>query len=142
MRSLTFLTRSLFPLVFLFVVLSLGGCLFNNGPDKDSVRQILQDQLDPSGKVIVVERIDSLNSAEQNKQWTVDAAATLMFKQSAEQVAKSMQNADSASSLLGTVGQIGLMLQFGNFKAGQTKTYRTRLHLLKGSGGWMPIKRK
>lgn len=143
MRPLTFFTRSLFPLVFLSAVfMSLGGCLFNHGPDTDSVRQILQDQLDPSGKVIVVERIDSLNSAEQNHQWTVDVAATLVFKQSAEQVAKSLQNADSASSLLGAVGQIGLMLQFGNFKAGQTQTYRTRLQLLKGSSGWMPIKRK
>lgn len=143
MRPLTIFARSLFPLVFLSAVfMSLGGCLFNHGPDKDSVRQILQDQLDPSGKVIVVERIDSLNSAEQNHQWTVDVAATLVFKQSAEQVAKSLQNADSASSLLGTVGQIGLMLQFGNFKAGQTQTYRTRLQLLKGSSGWMPIKRK
>lgn len=138
MRPSTFLTRSL----FLLVLISLGGCLFNNGPDKDSVRQILQDQLDPSGKVIVVERIDSLNSAEQNQQWTVDAAATLIFKQSAEQVAKSLQSADSASSLLGTVGQIGLMLQFGNFKEGQTQTYRTRLQLLKGTSGWMPVERK
>jgi len=138
LRPLTFLTRSL----FLLVLLSLGGCLFNNGPDKDSVRQILQDQLDPSGKVIVVERIDSLNAAEQDQKWTVDVAATLAFKQSAEQVAKSLQSADSASSLLGTVGQIGLMLQFGNFKAGQTQTYRTRLQLLKGSSGWMPVERK
>lgn len=124
------------------LLLSLAGCLFNNGPDKDSVRQILQDQLDPSGKVIVVERIDSLNAAEQNKQWTVDVAATLAFKQSAEQVAKSLQSADSASSLLGAVGQLGLMLQFGDFKAGQTQTYRTRLHLLKGSSGWMPVERR
>ncbi|MBD3816764.1 MAG: hypothetical protein IE913_10020 [Halothiobacillus sp.] len=138
MRPLTFLTRSL----FLLVLLSLAGCLFNNGPDKDSVRQILQDQLDPSGKVIVVERIDSLNSAEQDQKWTVDVAATLLFKQSAEQVAKSLQSADSASSLLGTVGQIGLMLQFGNFKAGQTQTYHSRLQLLKGSSGWMPVERK
>lgn len=138
MRPLTFLTRSLFLLVFL----SLGGCLFNNGPDKDSVRQILQDQLDPSGKVIVVEHIDSLNAAEQDQKWTVDTAATLVFKQSAEQVAKSLQSADSASSLLGTVGQIGLMLQFGNFKAGQTQTYHARLQLLKGSSGWMPVERK
>ena len=138
MRPLTFLTRSLFLLVFL----SLGGCLFNNGPDKDSVRQILQDQLDPSGKVIVVEHIDSINAAEQDQKWTVDTAATLVFKQSAEQVAKSLQSADSASSLLGTVGQIGLMLQFGNFKAGQTQTYHARLQLLKGSSGWMPVERK
>lgn len=138
MRPLTFLTRSL----FLLVLLSLGGCLFNNGPDKDSVRQILQDQLDPSGKVILVERIDSLNAAEQDQKWTVDVTATLAFKQSAEQVAKSLQNADSASGLLGTVGQIGLMLQFGNFKEGQTQTYRTRLQLLKGSSGWMPAERK
>jgi hypothetical protein len=122
--------------------MSLGGCLFNNGPDKDSVRQILQDQLDPSGKVIVVEHIDSLNSAEHDQKWTVDTAATLIFKQSAEQVAKSLQSADSASSLLGTVGQIGLMLQFGNFKAGQTQTYHARLQLLKGSSGWMPVERK
>lgn len=143
MRPLTFLTRSLFSLVLLSVVfMSLGGCLFNNGPDKDSVRQILQDQLDPSGKVIVVERIDSLNSAEHDQKWTVDTAATLIFKQSAEQVAKSLQSADSASSLLGTVGQIGLMLQFGNFKAGQTQTYHARLQLLKGSSGWMPVERK
>ena len=140
MRPLTFLTRSLFSLVLLSVVfMSLGGCLFNNGPDKDSVRQILQDQLDPSGKVIVVEHIDSLNSAEHDQKWTVDTAATLIFKQSAEQVAKSLQSADSASSLLGTVGQIGLMLQFGNFKAGQTQTYHTRLQLLKGSTGWQPV---
>lgn len=138
MRPLTFLTRSL----FLLVLLSLAGCLFNNGPDKDSVRQILQDQLDPSGKVIVVERINSLNSAEQDQKWTVDVAATLLFKQSAEQLAKSLQSADSASSLLGTVGQIGLMLQFGNFKAGQTRTYHSRLQLLKGSSGWMPVERK
>ena len=138
MRPLTFLTRSLFLLVFL----SLGGCQFNNGPDKDSVRQILQDQLDPSGKVIVVEHIDSINAAEQDQKWTVDTAATLVFKQSAEQVAKSLQSADSASSLLGTVGQIGLMLQFGNFKAGQTQTYHARLQLLKGSSGWMPVERK
>ncbi|OZB74569.1 MAG: hypothetical protein B7X37_05335 [Halothiobacillus sp. 14-55-98] len=138
MRPLTFLTRSL----FLLALLSLAGCLFNNGPDKDSVRQILQDQLDPSGKVIVVERIDSLNSAEQDQKWAVDVAATLVFKQSAEQVAKSLQSADSASSLLGTVGQIGLMLQFGNFKAGQTQTYHSRLQLLKGSSGWMPVERK
>lgn len=138
MRSLTFFTRSLFFLV----ILSLGGCLFNNGPDKDSVRQILQDQIDPSGKVIVVEHIDSLNAAEQNQQWTVDVTATLAFKQSAEQVAASMQNADSADSLLGTVGQLGLMLRFGNFKAGQTQTYRARLQLLKGSNGWMPVERK
>ncbi|ACX97092.1 hypothetical protein [Halothiobacillus neapolitanus] len=138
MRPLTFLTRSL----FLLALLSLAGCLFNNGPDKDSVRQILQDQLDPSGKVIVVERIDSLNSAEQDQKWAVDVAATLVFKQSAEQVAKSLQSADSANSLLGTVGQIGLMLQFGNFKAGQTQTYHSRLQLLKGSSGWMPVERK
>jgi len=138
LRPLTFLTRSL----FLLALLSLAGCLFNNGPDKDSVRQILQDQLDPSGKVIVVERIDSLNSAEQDQKWAVDVAATLVFKQSAEQVAKSLQSADSASSLLGTVGQIGLMLQFGNFKAGQTQTYHSRLQLLKGSSGWMPVERK
>ncbi|OZB83706.1 MAG: hypothetical protein B7X28_01710 [Halothiobacillus sp. 13-55-253] len=135
---MTFLTRSL----FLLALLSLAGCLFNNGPDKDSVRQILQDQLDPSGKVIVVERIDSLNSAEQDQKWAVDVAATLVFKQSAEQVAKSLQSADSANSLLGTVGQIGLMLQFGNFKAGQTQTYHSRLQLLKGSSGWMPVERK
>ena len=87
MRVLSFFPRILLVLA----LLPLGGCLFNNGPDKDSVRQILQDQIDPSGRVIVVERIDSVNSAEQHQQWTVDVVATLMFRQSAEQLAKSLQ---------------------------------------------------
>ncbi|MHB1230368.1 MAG: hypothetical protein ACYCY3_08705 [Halothiobacillus sp.] len=121
------------------LLLSLAGCLFNQGPDKEAIRQILQDKLDPSGKVIVVQAINTLNAAEQNQRWTVDVTATLLFKQGADEVANTLQNANSVANFLGTAGQIGLMLQFGNFKAGQTQAYSTRLTLLKGSSGWMPI---
>jgi hypothetical protein len=125
-----------------FLVLLLAGCGFNQGPDKNAVRQILQDKLDPSAKVIVVQTIDQLNAAQptdgQNPRWMVDVTVTLLFKQSAAEVAGALQNADSVPNFLSTAGQISLMLQFGNFKAGETQAYRTRLVLLKGSSGWMP----
>ncbi len=128
----------------LCLIVLLAGCGLNSGPDTSSVRQILQDQLDPSGKVIVVQSIDHLNAVKpenpQNPRWTVDVTATLRFQQSAAGVAATLQNADSVPNFLSTAGQIGLMLQFGNFKAGETQTYRTRLELLKGSSGWMPAK--
>lgn len=133
------------PLSRTFIVLALfalTGCgFFSHGPDKDTVRQILQDQIDPSGKVVIVQSIDSLNAAEQGQQWLVDVNATLLFKKSAEQLAQSLQAPSSGAGMLGTMGQIGLVLQFGNFKAGQTQAYQTRLVLLHGSGGWMPAHR-
>lgn len=133
------------PLSRTFIVLALfalTGCgFFSHGPDKDTVRQILQDQIDPSGKVVIVQSIDSLNAAEQGQQWLVDVNATLLFKKSAEQLAQSLQAPSSGAGMLGTMGQIGLVLQFGNFKAGQTQAYQARLVLLHGSGGWMPAHR-
>ncbi|OYY56402.1 MAG: hypothetical protein B7Y53_01890 [Halothiobacillus sp. 28-55-5] len=137
-RSMQF-GRWVFGLVF---ILFLTGCGFNQGPDKNAVRQILQDKLDPSGQVIVVQTINTLNAAApadaQNPRWMVDVTATLLFKQSAAEVAGALQNANSVPNFLSTAGQISLMLQFGNFKAGETQAYHTRLVLLKGSSGWMP----
>ncbi len=123
------------------LVLFLTSCGFNQGPDKNTVRQILQDKLDPSSQVIVVQTINTLNAAkpaaEQNPRWMVDVDATLLFKQSAAEVASALQNTRSVPNFLSTAGQISLMLQFGNFKAGETQAYHTRLVLLKGSSGWM-----
>ncbi len=129
-----------------FIVLllgaALGGCLFNQGPDDSSVRQILQDQLDPGATVLVVSQIDALNSVQEaSGRWLVDVTATVQFKQSAESMATSLDQNHPVDGLLGKIGQIGLMLQFGSFKAGQTAPYQTRLVLLKGSAGWMPADR-
>ena len=125
----------------LAVSTGLSGC-FNAGPDDSAVRQILQDQLDPGATVLVVRQIDSLNAAEQaTGRWLVDVTATVVFKQSAEKVATTLDGERPVQGFLGKIGQIGLMLQFGNFKAGQTAPYQTRLMLLKGSEGWMPAER-
>mgnify|MGYP001626176836 CR=1 FL=1 len=126
----------------LILIMLLVGCGVNQAPDKNAVRQILQDKLDPSAKVIVVQAIDTLNAVQpakgQNPRWLVDVTATLLFKQGATEVAGALQHTDSVPNFLSTAGQISLMLQFGNFKAGETQVYRTRLELLKGSLGWMP----
>lgn len=137
-----FFFRTLIRGLILLMALTLTGCLFNHGPDQDSVRQILQDQIDPTGKIIVVQSIDHMNAAEHDKQWAVDVSATLVFKKSAEQLAQSLQAPGSGAGLLGTMGQIGLVLQFGNFKAGQTQAYQTRLALWRGANGWMPVTRR
>lgn len=132
-------TRVLYRALMILALAALAGCgFFSHGPDKDAIRQILQNQIDPSGKTVVVERIDALNAAEQGKQWVVDVKATLLFKKDVAQIAQSLEQAGSGSDVLGTVGKIGLALRFGNFKAGQTQPYQTRLTLLHGSSGWMP----
>ncbi|WP_407275958.1 hypothetical protein [Halothiobacillus sp. DCM-1] len=134
--------RPVLWMVLLALVAGLGGCLFNHGPDDSSVRQILQDQLDPSATVLVVQKIDALNAAKQpSGQWQVDVTATLLFKQSAETMATTLDRSQPAAGFLGKIGQLGLILQFGNFKAGQTLPYQTRLTLLQGSAGWMPASR-
>ena len=118
----------------------LGGC-FGGGPDKDEVRQILQQQIDDTGKVVVVSKIDHLNSAKQAHDWLVDVKATLTFKMSAEDMAKSLQNAPSEQGLSGMAGslsQMGMVLKYGNFKAGDTRKISTRLKLIHGDQGWMP----
>lgn len=132
------LLRHLPRLILALAIMTLAACGFHNGPDKDAVRQILQDQIDPSGQVVVVQSIDALNAAEQAPNWIVDVKATLLFKKNVQQLAQSLEHAASGSDMLGTVGQIGLALRFGNFKAGETQPYQTRLVLLHGSAGWMP----
>lgn len=126
--------------LILLGVLSVGlsGCWFNQGPDDSAVRQIVQDQLDPSATVLVVSRIASLNAVEQAQgRWLVDVSAVVSFKQSAQAMATTLEGGNPVAGFMGTLGQIGLMLQFGNFKAGETAPYQTRLVLLRGSAGWM-----
>lgn len=126
--------------LILLGVLSAGlsGCWFNQGPDDSAVRQIVQDQLDPSATVLMVSRIASLNAVEQAQgRWLVDVSAVVSFKQSAQAMAKTLEGGNPVAGFMGKLGQIGLMLQFGNFKAGETAPYQTRLVLLNGSAGWM-----
>lgn len=126
----------------LILAVGVTGCVFHSGPDDSSVRQILQDQLDPGATVLVVSRIDSLNAvSEASGRWLVDVTATVSFKQDAETMAATLDSERPLHGFLGKIGQIGLMLQFGNFKAGQTAPYQTRLILRQGSTGWMPVER-
>ena len=123
------------------VAACLGACLAvllagcgPNAPKQPDVHEILQSELDPSGEVVVVESIDELNAAEQGDIWLVDVEATLRFPQSLTEVARGMQeNGGAAESL----SRLGLMLRFGQFEAGETRPYRSRLRLIDGDNGWM-----
>ncbi|MFA7522172.1 MAG: hypothetical protein WCY71_04545 [Halothiobacillaceae bacterium] len=117
----------------LFTALLLAGCGLS-GPDRADLQSILQQELDPSGEVVVVDSIEQMNIAEQGDIWLVDVKATLRFPQSLAEVVRDMQeDGDLAQNL----GRLGLMLRFGQFEAGETQPYQTRLKLIKGRSGWM-----
>jgi len=117
----------------LFAALLLAACGLS-GPDRGDVRSILQEGLDHTGEVVVVDSIDEMNAARQDDVWVVDVKATLRFPQSLADVAKGMQEDGGAAESL---GRLGLMLRFGQFEAGETRPYRTRLKLIEGKNGWM-----
>jgi len=126
-----------FPL--LLGTLLLTGC-FNQGPDKDSVRQILQSQIDPKGEVVVVSKIDKLNAAKKGDHWLADVDATLTFQRSADDLTRGVQDAPSGNgvhNLVQSLSQVGLVLKFGAFKKGETQPYHTRMTLIRGDQGWM-----
>lgn len=117
----------------LLAALLLTGCGLS-GPDRTDVQSILQEELDPSGEVVIVAAIDQLNAAQQDDVWVVDVKATLRFPQSLADVAKGMQEDGGAAESL---SRLGLMLRFGQFEAGETRPYRARLKLIEGKNGWM-----
>lgn len=128
-------------LILLLSTLMLTGC-FNSGPDKDSVQRILQDRIDHTGSVVVVSKIDKLNAGKHGGHWLVDVKATLTFKKGADDLAKAVQDAPTTKGvegLMGSLSQMGFLLKFGNFKAGETMPYQTRLTLIHGDNGWMPL---
>jgi len=133
--------RGIGALFLLLSSLTLTGC-FNNGPDADSVQQILQDQIDHTASVVEVSKIDKLNSAKQGDHWLVDVKATLTFQKNAADLAKGVQDAPGSKGvhgLIGSLSQMGYVLKFGDFKAGETMPYQTRLKLIHGENGWMPL---
>ena len=127
------MNRAVTAFATLFLAALLAGC-GPSAPKQADVREILQAELDPSSEVVLVESIDDLNAAEQGDVWLVDVKATLRFPQSLTEVARGMQeNGGAAESL----SRLGLMLRFGQFEAGETRPYRTRLTLIDGRNGWM-----
>ncbi|HSH84748.1 MAG TPA: hypothetical protein VK979_06280 [Guyparkeria sp.] len=117
----------------LFATLLLAGCGLS-GPDRADLQSVLQQELDPSGEVVVVDSIEQMNAAEQDGIWLVDVEASLRFPQSLAAVVRDMQeDGDLAQNL----GRLGLVLRFGQFEAGETQPYQTRLELIKGRSGWM-----
>lgn len=127
------MNRSIATLAGLFLAIVLVGCGLG-GPSQTDVREILQTELDPAGEVVVVESIDNMNAAQQHDIWLVDVEATLRFPQSLTEVAEDMQKNGGAMESL---SRLGLMLRFGQFEAGETRPYRTRLRLIDGKNGWM-----
>lgn len=126
--------RSIASVAGLFLAATLLAGCSPSGPSKADVQEILQSELDPSGEVVQVETIDQLNAAEQGDVWLADVKATLRFPQSLTEVAQGMQeNGGAAESL----SRLGLMLRFGQFEAGETRPYRSRLTLIEGKNGWM-----
>ncbi|MFO7582435.1 hypothetical protein [Guyparkeria sp.] len=123
----------------LLAALALAGC--SQGPDRAEVQAALQQQIDPRAEVVIVERIDSMNAAERGEVWLVDVEATLRFPRDLADVARDMGGADAGESALDHLGRVGLMLRFGEFEAGETRPYRTRLELIEGRDGWMPVAR-
>ena len=120
----------------LLTAMLLAGC--SRGPAETDVQRILQDRLDPGAEVVIVERIDSMNAAEQGETWLVDVEATLRFPRDLADVAGDLGSGKSAEGPLDSLGRLGLMLRFGEFEAGETRPYRARLELIKGQNGWMP----
>ncbi|MCL7745132.1 hypothetical protein LV476_09315 [Guyparkeria hydrothermalis] len=127
------MNRSIATLSGLLLAILLAGCGLG-GPNQADVREILQAELDPSREVVVVESIDNMNAAQQRDMWLVDVEATLRFPQSLTEVAEDMQENGGAMESL---TRLGLMLRFGQFEAGETRPYRTRLRLIDGKNGWM-----
>ncbi len=117
--------------------MALSGC--SQGPDRAEVQALLQQQVDPRAEVVVVERIDSMNAAERGEVWLVDVEATLLFPRDLADVARDMGDSESGETALDHLGRLGLVLRFGEFEAGETRPYRTRLELIEGRDGWMPV---
>ena len=117
----------------LLAALALTGC--SQGPDRAEVQAVLQEQIDPRAEVVIVERIDSMNAAERGDVWVVDVEATLLFPRDLADVARELGS--SGEGALDHLGRLGLMLRFGEFEAGDTRPYRTRLELIEGRDGWM-----
>ncbi|MFP4639344.1 MAG: hypothetical protein ACLFMY_02755 [Guyparkeria sp.] len=84
---------------------------------------------------MIVERIDSMNAAARGDVWVVDVEATLLFPRDLADVARELGS--SGEGALDHLGRLELMLRFGEFEAGDTRPYRTRLELIEGRDGWM-----
>ncbi len=126
------LPTRLLPGLLLLVAWVLSAC--SQGPGKADVQAILQEQVDPGVQVVIVERIDRLNAAERGDVWLVDVEATLRFPRGLADVARDMRQAGSGHEAL---GRLGLVLRFGEFEAGETRPFQTRLKLIEGRDGWM-----
>jgi hypothetical protein len=127
--------RGIVGLILLLATAILAGC--SRGPTEAEVQRLLQERIDPTAEVVVVERIDSMNAAERGETWVVDTEATLRFPKALGDVARELGESRSADGPLDSLGRLGLMLRFGEFEAGETRPYRARLELIEGQNGWM-----
>lgn len=126
------LPSRLLPGLLVLMAWVLSAC--SQGPGNADVQAILQEQVDPGAQVVIVDRIDQLNVAEREDVWLVDVEATLRFPRGLADVARDMRQAGSGREAL---GRLGLVLRFGEFEAGETRPFQTRLKLIEGRDGWM-----